>query len=234
MDGWRETKDEWDWFFNNSLDILQIHDTDGQVNRVTPAINRVHGYTPFEFMRTPIAAIAHPDDLACAMAHLSDIANGKNAVYFEGRLLHKDGTYCWIAWTTPTPQQLGNAVSKKTFVVARDITESKLGQQELLRRTRNETLTGLANRATLELAVEQAIASSERLAGARVSLKRLGLDGVKSINDTFGHLAGDEVLRVVGSRLLEAGRKSDLVARLGGDEFSCLLEGGRYIGKRAR
>jgi diguanylate cyclase (GGDEF)-like protein len=83
---------------------------------------------------------------------------------------------------------------------------------------RHDPLTGLPNRLQLHARLTEAVA-----AGEQVSLLLLDLDRFKPVNDTHGHEAGDEVLRVVARRLLAAVRPSDLVARLGGDEFAVLV-----------
>ena len=85
-----------------------------------------------------------------------------------------------------------------------------------------DALTGLLNRRGFEPDAAAAYASC-RSRGQTVALLALDLDKFKPINDTLGHAAGDEVLRVVGARLLRFFRSSDLVARLGGDEFCVLM-----------
>jgi len=220
---YEEIKEGWDWFFTNSLDMLVVHDLDGRLLRVNPAVERLLGYTPEEFMRLPVEDVAHPDDLANVLVHLQEIAAGTDGVDFEARTRHKDGRYRWLAWTTPAPTKDGRAMTH-TYAIARDVTESRLTQQELLYRAQHDALTGLANRAAFDHEIALALARAERLESP-VSLLLIDLDGFKQVNDTLGHLAGDEVLRTVAARLRAASRKGDMVARLGGDEFACLTTG---------
>jgi diguanylate cyclase (GGDEF)-like protein len=86
----------------------------------------------------------------------------------------------------------------------------------------HDSLTGVASRLVFEDRLDVAVESAKRHRTG-LGLLMVDLDRFKEINDTFGHLAGDEVLRVSADRLLEAMRKSDTVARIGGDEFVVLL-----------
>jgi diguanylate cyclase (GGDEF)-like protein/PAS domain S-box-containing protein len=101
-----------------------------------------------------------------------------------------------------------------------DITEAAELASQLERHSTTDTLTGLANRRTLQETLEAKLASDRAPA-----LLFLDLDNFKTVNDTLGHQAGDELLKVVAERLSRTVRGDDLVARLGGDEFVVLLCG---------
>jgi diguanylate cyclase (GGDEF)-like protein/PAS domain S-box-containing protein len=104
-----------------------------------------------------------------------------------------------------------------------DITEQKRLEGDLARLAFHDALTGLANRALFQDRVNQALARSER-SEKYVAVLFLDLDNFKMINDSLGHSAGDELLRIVASTLTGSLRKSDTAARLGGDEFAVLIE----------
>ena len=87
-----------------------------------------------------------------------------------------------------------------------------------------DSLSGLANRAAFRARLQAMLARPELRSGSQAVLF-VDLDDFKDVNDTLGHAAGDELLRVVAARLGEAVRPGDLVARLGGDEFALLLQG---------
>jgi diguanylate cyclase (GGDEF)-like protein len=86
-----------------------------------------------------------------------------------------------------------------------------------------DTLTGLANRRQFDERLALALARLQRN-GTPTSVMFLDIDHFKRINDTYGHAAGDEILRVFANRLLHCVRSIDLVARLGGDEFVVIIE----------
>ena len=105
-----------------------------------------------------------------------------------------------------------------------DITERKCHEEAREHEARHDALTGLPNRRALFEMLPKAIARANRN-GAAAALLFLDLDGFKAVNDTWGHEAGDSLLREVARRLSDCVRQTDAVARLAGDEFTVLLEG---------
>lgn len=108
-------------------------------------------------------------------------------------------------------------------VSARDVTEERAHEEELLRRSNEDPLTRLPNRYWVEGHLREAIERAER-DGKMFALLFVDLDGFKAINDTWGHAAGDELLRAAAQRLKEAARPHACVTRFGGDEFVIVLE----------
>lgn len=104
----------------------------------------------------------------------------------------------------------------------RDVTEYRRLLNRLEHAAFHDPLTGLSNRLYFKKNLEQAVTSAKRYAG-RVGLMLIDLDHFKQINDTWGHEAGDKVLKGIADRLRTVPRASDLVARLGGDEFGILV-----------
>jgi diguanylate cyclase (GGDEF)-like protein/PAS domain S-box-containing protein len=107
--------------------------------------------------------------------------------------------------------------------VAHDITERRQHEQAMQHRATHDLLTGLPNRALFLDRLANAIRRAERY-GTRLAVMFVDLDKFKAINDTLGHSAGDQLLRIVASQLRLCVRESDTVARLGGDEFVLLLD----------
>ncbi|NDP57902.1 MAG: EAL domain-containing protein [Oxalobacteraceae bacterium] len=104
----------------------------------------------------------------------------------------------------------------------RDISEKKIHERELWRMANEDGLTELPNRNWLTGFLPEAIRQA-RLAGRLVAVLFIDLDDFKDVNDTLGHSAGDELLRVAARRLQSILRPGDHVARLGGDEFTVIL-----------
>lgn len=105
-----------------------------------------------------------------------------------------------------------------------DIAARKEAEETLIRQALYDPLTGLPNRPLMLDRLRQALARSERAPGA-VTLMFVDLDQFKLVNDSLGHLVGDQVLCMVAQRVLAAVRPADTVCRLGGDEFVVVCEG---------
>jgi diguanylate cyclase (GGDEF)-like protein len=117
-------------------------------------------------------------------------------------------------WTSASRGKLTELQAVRRYVAERDAHEAKLYSM-----TQHDPLTGLLNRDVLRARL--AGSAGKRMPAA---LLMLDLDGFKYVNDTLGHAAGDEMLRIISLRLRHAAREEDTAARLGGDEFALLLE----------
>ena len=143
----------------------------------------------------------------------------------EYRLLGPDGDELWVL-DRMRPERRAEDGSILVGGVVADISERKRveaeAREKLTHAALHDSLTGLANRASfldhLELGLKRATRT-----GTGVALLFIDLDNFKLVNDNFGHAAGDELLKAVGSRLQAAVRANDVVARQGGDEFLILL-----------
>ena len=107
--------------------------------------------------------------------------------------------------------------------VACDVTQATVAEQQVQQLARYDSLTGLPNRNMFTHELERAVTKAQRSDG-NFALLFIDLDRFKTINDTLGHAAGDDLLKVMASRLAALLRGADLVARLGGDEFVVLID----------
>jgi len=110
-----------------------------------------------------------------------------------------------------------------THGVARDVTEIRALQTQLAEQATRDPLTGLANRRLLDELLGRALLRANR-SGTSLTVAFLDLDNFKAVNDTYGHEAGDTVLRITAARLQTVAREADVVARYGGDEFVVVYE----------
>ena len=166
--------------------------------------------------------LIHPDDAPGVRAALASVLSRRDgATTFEFRAECADGAWRWLearaANLLADPSVAGIAMN------VRDVSERKSIENDLRHRALHDTLTGLPNRTLLDDRLRGAIGRSGRDART-VTVFFLDLDAFKSINDTLGHAAGDEVLAGVGRRLAAAARAQDPVARYGGDEFVIVVE----------
>ena len=182
-------------------------------------------------------AAVHPDDRQAYDRASAALHEGR-AIEVEYRLIARDGSVRWVL-DRMRPRTAGDGRLLVGGVVA-DITDRKQTEFELaeanrrrialeLRETQrlaqialHDALTGLPNRIAIQEHLDLALKRAERSA-ERVALMFIDLDNFKLVNDSFGHAAGDELLRAVATRLREAVRDCDVVARQGGDEFLILV-----------
>ena len=161
---------------------------------------------------------------------------GEPIVGLEGRELWPDGRVSWVSTTkVPLRTPAGRVIG--IFGLAR-VTERKLAEQHTQRQgaelkrlaaqleqlTLHDELTGLYNLRGLELLGGNALDRAKR-DGSALCVLFMDLDGLKAINDGFGHAAGDRALVAAASVLRDALRHTDVVARIGGDEFAAVLVG---------
>jgi len=167
----------------------------------------------------------HPDDLELLRGALDRHLRG-DAPHFqhEHRMLTSDGRYRWML-------SRGLAVRDSSGAAARiagsqtDITERKLAVERLTHDAFHDALTQLPNRALFMDRLQRAMELQRRHADALFAVLFLDLDRFKVVNDSLGHVLGDELLIAVAERLLTMLRASDTIARLGGDEFAMLIQG---------
>jgi len=203
----------------HAADMITLIDAEGTIVYVSPAIERVLGYTPEEVTGTSILALLHPDDVAPARAALAHAPqSGGTPVRIEARCRHRDGT-----------NQLAVPAIGGIVLNGRDVTARKRVEETLRRQAQHDALTDLPNRALLHERIRATLGDLSD-APRPLALLLLDLDGFKEVNDTFGHERGDTLLRQVADRLQAVTRADDTVARLGGDEFAVLLPGADAAG----
>ncbi len=206
---------------SNGIVITGIDGRDTPIEYVNPAFERITGYTASEVMgRDSRFMTAHNMDNNERQRVREAIA-AREPVNVVFRNLRKDGELFWNDLSI-TPVQGEHGDTTHFIGVILDVTASKQRTAHLEHEVNHDPLTGLANRNLLWDRLEQALHLSQRQK-SQVGVVLIDLNNFKSINDTFGHEAGDVVLKVVGRRLQASVREIDTVARLSGDEFVLVL-----------
>jgi diguanylate cyclase (GGDEF)-like protein/PAS domain S-box-containing protein len=193
----------------------------------SPQLKRMLGYGPQEMAPTldTWTANLHPEDAPQVQRLLQDHLDGRRGRYeAEYRLRNRNGHYLWVHDHGRVCDRDGQGHPTRVVGMVQDITERKLMQLALEERAVHDSLTGLPNRRHGEEFLTAQLALCQRQ-GSPLGLCMLDLDHFKEINDLFGHLKGDEVLRVVAAAFSGLLRRSDLAFRWGGEEFMIICPG---------
>ncbi|HET6266119.1 MAG TPA: EAL domain-containing protein, partial [Acidobacteriota bacterium] len=167
----------------------------------------------------------HPGDVDNLKAELNAHLESRTP-HFENehRMLHKNGVYRWMLCRGLAIRDNDSTRATRMAGSISDITERKVAEEQLLHDALHDALTGLPNRALFIDRLGVSIGHSKRRKDYLFAVLFLDLDRFKNINDSLGHMIGDELLISIGRRLETCLRPGDTVARLGGDEFAILLE----------
>ncbi len=202
--------------------IFLTLDPNGTLLSVNRYAADVLGYALEEMLGQNASLILPEEEIAHFELRLADcIANGDETLVWEHRQVRRDGSLLWVRATARA--QLHPQGAATVLMVCEDITEAHRLARQLSYQATHDALTGLVNRQSFTQRLERVLEQA-RGTDIRHALLYLDLDQFKVINDTCGHIAGDELLRQLGDILKLGVRKRDTLARLGGDEFGVLME----------
>ncbi|WP_300668204.1 diguanylate cyclase [Desulfoluna sp.] len=206
---------------NQSASSIIITDTTGSIEYINPAFTEKTGYLPEELIgknpRILRSGETSPEEYATLWKTLSagDTWRGE----FHNR--KKNGELFWeIASISPVKQRSGKI--RHYVAVEEDITALKNAEERILHMANHDVLTGLSTKRLAMDRLVSALAVAKRNK-TKVAILFIDLDGFKTVNDSFGHGAGDQVLKETAARLCSSVREVDTVTRVGGDEFGILL-----------
>jgi diguanylate cyclase (GGDEF)-like protein/PAS domain S-box-containing protein len=204
----------------NSSDMITVLDDDLQCTFQSPSSQEVVHRNPDEFLGTNWMDWVSEDDLDAMHSALSRVISGQSArETIEWTMTRPDGEITNLE--SIVSSELDNRAVSGIVLNSRDITDRKLLEARLTYQAYHDPLTGLFNRAMFFKTLRAQLAEDHR----GIALLFLDIDNFKQVNDTFGHEAGDDVLRQIATRLESVVREDDMLSRLAGDEFTVLLNG---------
>jgi diguanylate cyclase (GGDEF)-like protein/PAS domain S-box-containing protein len=215
-----------DRFFQLSMDLMGIVDYTGNFKQFNDSWKILLGHKAEEFYRNQLFSFVHQDDVRMFIDAIRHLIKTGEQCLVEGRFRRQNGSYCWLSCSLAAYLD-----EKLCYIVARDVTDRVLVEQQLAYDARHDPLTGLYNRVEFMERLDIAFARSVREAHYTFAIFYMDLNGFKAVNDTLGHDVGDALLKEVSLCLLDVVREVDIVARFGGDEFTILLDG---VGSRGQ
>ena len=205
----------------SSEDAIISKTLDGVIESWNAGAERLYGHTAAEAIGQRISLVeplGRPDQ---SPAVLALIRRGRPIENLETVRVRKDGAEVHVSLTvSPVVDARGRVIAAAE--IGRDITARKHADQRVAYLAYHDDLTGLPNRLMFGEHLDLALARAQRH-GRQVAVLYVDLDDFKQVNDTYGHEAGDQLLRQIARRLERATRATDLVARHGGDEFIVLV-----------
>jgi len=217
----KELQDERQIFFDVSVDLFFIADAEGYFSQINKAWSTILGWGQQELSNKLLFNLIHPEDKDDFLVQYKQLQNKGDIVSIDCRVLKYEVAkerqeYRWVSW------RLYYDENKTLFYGSgRDIQKRVEMEQEIRKVSVTDALTGIYNRLKFDTVLNEEIAKTKRYK-IPLSLFILDIDFFKTINDTYGHNNGDEVLKTLCSIITEEIRDPDLFARWGGEEFVVL------------
>jgi len=210
--------------FTHAAIGMAIVRPDGAMVQVNQALCALLGRRDSELLGRPFSSLLHEGDAPLFQRRADSVlAQPEQAFSMELRCDARDGSELWVVLHCSRYADPGGA-GDGLILQLHDITSRHLAESRLHHIAYHDGLTDLANRTCFHERLAVAVERTAQDAEERFAVLFLDLDRFKIVNDSLGHMAGNELLREVAQRLRTCVRPGDLVARLGGDEFAILLD----------
>lgn len=207
--------------FEEGEEAMMIASADKVIIKVNKAFTKITGYSASEAVGQKTSLLKSDKQDSSFYRQMWNTLN--RFQYWQGEILNKrKNGEIYPEWLSIFEKQNSQHETENYIAVFSDITERKTAETRIHFMAYYDALTGLTNRVLLQDRINNAIDQSLR-DNELFAVIMLDLDRFKVINDSLGHVAGDELLKVMAKRLLDCTREEDTVTRLGGDEFIILL-----------
>jgi diguanylate cyclase (GGDEF)-like protein/PAS domain S-box-containing protein len=216
----QRSEDRFRTLTEKSADIVLITDSAGVIKYVSPSAKATLADDRSTLLGKSLADAVHPED-GRQLEQLLTVAKNQNLV-LDFRLQHSDGR--WLDFECVIRNLLEHENINGLVLNAREITDRKKVQEQLIFSASHDQLTGLPNRVLFLDRLQVVIDRIHRHRQTTAGVLFVDVDEFKVVNDCLGHAAGDEFIVEVGNRLRGCMRSDGTVARIGGDEFTVLLE----------
>lgn len=207
----KENSEKLERFFSVNLDLLCIADNKGNFLKINPAWTDVLGYPLEELKQKNFLDLIHPGDMVATLKAIDKLKNQEQVLSFVNLYRCKDGSYRYLEWRS---RPYGNLI----YAAARDITDRIETEKRIREMSIRDSLTNVYNRRYIFERLEELFAEYIRN-GKHFSISILDIDHFKKINDTYGHQAGDFILKEFTKVISNSLRLYDLLGRYGGEEF---------------
>lgn len=230
----QESEERYQNLYDFAPDAYFTITADGTLKSVNQIGADSLGYRKEELINSSLWSIVYEADREWVQQRVALIFNEKLATSeTELRKVRKDSSLLWVRQRSQLLfDQDGTPLELR--IICRDITERKHIEEQLMQNAFHDMLTALPNRALFMDRLGQAVEQTKRQENYLFAVLFLDLDRFKVINDSLGHLLGDQLLIGIANRLKASLRPTDTVARLGGDEFTILLEDIRDVSDAIR
>jgi diguanylate cyclase (GGDEF)-like protein/PAS domain S-box-containing protein len=214
-------------FVDNSIDAIWRLDEQFHFVYVSSSAKNLLGFSGEELVGKHLFSILTSESVDIVTRGFAErqplLAQNKHweSSTYTVEVVHQDGHPIWVE-VTVNPIFDANMHLLGFNGVTRDISERRRNEEVIRRYAFRDPLTNLPNRRQFENALTQAVKQSKQL-DKKFAVIFLDIDGLKKVNDKYGHIFGDALLKAVAGRFRRAVRKQDFVARLAGDEFMAML-----------
>jgi diguanylate cyclase (GGDEF)-like protein/PAS domain S-box-containing protein len=227
----RESEERYRLLVELSPEAIVVQ-SDDQIVYANPAAASLFGAENVEtLLGFAVADFVHPDHCENFLAHARHLRGSQQSDLKAEKFVRLDGAVRDVEVVMASVTYGGKPA---TQILTRDITERRRAEEQLIHDAFHDSLTGLPNRALFIDHLELAINHCRRRRGYLFAVLFIDLDRFKVVNDSLGHVVGDELLVAIARRLEVCLREGDTIARLGGDEFTILLDGIKSYGDAQR